>query len=165
MLRIRESDKWALYERICHRFYLQAPCFWENELISYVSCYLKANYQFSVTAIKFSNIKDIFGKTEAQYKLRPQPHKWFAKHPSKKKISKFLNLSAGLLWRRLLPKIADRWRYRLYIKKSDSTLQQSVLCQLSFLFCPGSLKMSLNMSKLGLHIIRFISNFYGGVFL
>ena len=58
-------------------------------------------------------------------------------------------------------KIASRWCYRLSIKKSDSTLQQSVLCQFSFLFCAGSLKMPLNMSEWDQNIIRLISNLYG----
>ena len=52
-----------------------------------------------------------------------------------------------------------------FYQKYDSTLQKSFLCQLSFLFCPGSLKMPINMFKLGLIIIQFISNLYGCVFL
>ena len=41
----------------------------------------------------------------------------------------------------------------------------SVLCQLSYLFWPGRLKMPLNVSELGLNMIWFISNLYGGAFL
>ena len=44
-------------------------------------------------------------------------------------------------------------------QKSDSTLQ-SLLFKLLFLFLPGSPKTSLDMSKLDLHIIWFISNFF-----
>ena len=42
--------------------------------------------------------------------------------------------------------------------KSDTTLQQSVLCQLSFQFGSGSPQTSINTSKWGLNIIKFISN-------
>ena len=59
------------------------------------------------------------------------------------------------------PGPAEERRYQ----KSDSTLLQSVLWKLSFLFCPGSPTMPLNMYKLGLIIIYFISNLYGGDFL
>ena len=41
-------------------------------------------------------------------------------------------------------------------QKSDSTIQQSFLCQLSFLSLPRSSKMPLDMSKWGLKIIFFI---------
>ena len=34
-----------------------------------------------------------------------------------------------------------------------------------FLFCAASLKMPLNESELGLNIIRFISNLYGGAII
>ena len=73
-------------------------------------------------------------------------------------FSKFLIMPTGLprLW--LPPKIAARWRYRLPIK-SDTTLWQSVLCQLSFLFCPGSPKLPLNVSKLGLNMIHNLVHF------
>ena len=75
--------------------------------------------------------------------------------------SKFLNLSTGL------PRRHRRQKSMLddFLLKFNSKLQQSVLCQLTFLFCAGSLTMPLNMSDLGLNMIRFISNFYWGVFL
>ena len=47
--------------------------------------------------------------------------------------------------------------------KWDSTLQQSVLCKLSF-FLLGSLKTSLDMFKWDLKIILFVSNMSGGFF-
>ena len=44
-------------------------------------------------------------------------------------------------------------------QKCDSTLQQSVLCQLSLLFTLGSLKMPINGSKLVLNISLFFLTF------
>ena len=52
-----------------------------------------------------------------------------------------------------------------FLEQSDSTLQQSAFHKLLFWFWPGSLKMPLNVSELGLSIIQFISNLYVGVFL
>ena len=55
--------------------------------------------------------------------------------------------------------LLDCARDKLY-----STLQQSVLCKLSFLFVPGSPKTPLDMSKWDLKIILFVSNMSGGFF-
>ena len=49
-------------------------------------------------------------------------------------------------------------------QKSDSTLQQSVLCQLSSLFLPGSTETPLDMAKWGKKIILFTLNMYAGFF-
>ena len=74
-----------------------------------------------------------------------------------------------LVHRRTAAPIAAENRRQMALQTSqqqyDSTLQKSVLCKLSFWFFPGSPKMPLNLSELGLNIIQFISNLYGGVFL
>ena len=46
----------------------------------------------------------------------------------------------------------------------DSTLQQSVLCQISCLFLPGSRKTPLDVSKRGLKIMLLIPNMNAGFF-
>ena len=51
-----------------------------------------------------------------------------------------------------------------FLKKITAHFQ-SVLCKFSLLFLPGIQKTPLDMSKLGLNIIKLISKRYGGVFL
>ena len=68
------------------------------------------------------------------------------------------------LRRRVQAEIAAIWCYRPPIKNM-STLQKSVLCQLSLLFSPGSPKRPMNVSKWDWKIILFISNLYWNVFL
>ena len=65
--------------------------------------------------------------------------------------SKFLILSTGLTRRRSPLKIAARWRYRLPIENLTAHYN-SQFCVI-FLFCPGSPKVPLNMSKLVLNLI------------
>ena len=50
-------------------------------------------------------------------------------------------------------------------QKSDTTLQQSVLCKLSFLYQSQSTHTSINRSKWGLNIIQLISSVHGDFFL
>ena len=49
-------------------------------------------------------------------------------------------------------------------KKSDITLQESVLCKQLFIFAPGNPNTNLDMSKWGQNKIRLISNLYGGFY-
>ena len=61
-------------------------------------------------------------------------------------------------------KIRRQMALQTFYQKSASKLQLSVLCQLSFLFLPGSPKAPLDMSKWGLKKSLFISNMCAGFF-
>ena len=61
-------------------------------------------------------------------------------------------------WHRSPPEIAARWRYSL--SSNNLTAHYNSQFQLSFWFLPGSPKMPLNVSELGLNLIQFISNLY-----
>ena len=67
----------------------------------------------------------------------------------------------------LLPAGAGENRRQMALQtsyhKSDSTLRESVLCKLKFLFLPGSPETPLYMSNWGLKITKFISNLYGSI--
>ena len=77
-----------------------------------------------------------------------------------------LILSTGLPWHRLLPNIAARWRYRLPMENLTAHYNSQFCVSFNFLFfLPGSPETHLNMSKLGLKIIVFISNVHAGFFL
>ena len=78
--------------------------------------------------------------------------------------SKFLIWPTGLPWRRSSSKVTARWRYRLPSNNLTARYNSQFFCKLSFWFWPGSPKMALNVSELGLNIIQFNSNLYVGVF-
>ena len=65
--------------------------------------------------------------------------------------------STGLGWRRSPPKIRRYMELRTSNQKDDSTLRQSVLCQLSLLFPLGRLKTCINGSKLVLSLLLLFS--------
>ena len=80
-------------------------------------------------------------------------------------FSKFLIWPSDLPRRRLSPKIAARWRYRLPSNNLTAHYNSQFFVSFHFNFWPGSPKMPLNVSELGLNIIQLISNLYVGVFL
>ena len=66
-------------------------------------------------------------------KLRPRLWKLFSKRHLKKNIH-IPKLSTGLLQRKLLLKIAARWRYRLHIKNLTGQYNDQFCVNLNFCF-------------------------------
>ena len=55
-------------------------------------------------------------------------------------------------------KFAARWRYRLPFNNLTAHYNSQFCVSFHFSFCPGSPKMPLDLSKLGLNLILFILN-------
>ena len=91
-------------------------------------------------------------------KLRPR------RHPNKNIFFKIPDLVYRTTAVLVVAKNRRQMPLQTSFHKSDSTLQQSVLCPILFQFHSGSLKPLINMSKLGLNIIQGISNLDSGVF-
>ena len=116
----------------------------------FIGCYV------SVFHMWMPLLKIHWGYTLAE--VRPRPRKWCNSYFTKKRFSKFLTLSTGLPRRLSPPKIAPWLSLQASYRKSDSTLRQSVLCRLLFIFCQEAQKRFWT-------IILFISKMRAGFFL